>query len=381
MEYPKLSKAIAYGILRSLLIVLGVVFLIWFLWEVQAILAYIGIAAVISLMGRPFVIFFKDKLHLNDTVAVVITLTMLLSLFSFVIYMIIPVIIEQADNLKEIDVDSLRADLEVLNVQISNYFGIEHMDVVSRVENTTYYREFDFAFVPEFINGLINIFGDLLVAIVAVTFISFFFLKDSSILQEGFLTFAKKGSEGQFLRIFNTTKNLLSRYFLGLILQIFVVFFLYSIILLIVGIENALIIAIFCALLNLIPYIGPLFGGFLMMGFVISDNLGRDFSDIVPLLAYVMLGYVIVQVIDNVVNQPLIFGKSVKSHPLEIFIVILIGGALFGIIGLIAAVPTYTTIKVVSKEFLYEYKIVKQLTKNIRTDLSSAARCRYLSTC
>jgi predicted PurR-regulated permease PerM len=105
-----------------------------------------------------------------------------------------------------------------------------------------------------------------------------------------------------------------------------------------------------------------------MMGFVISDNLGRDFTDILPLLVYVMVGYAIVQIIDNVVNQPLIFGKSVRSHPLEIFIVILIGGALFGILGLIAAVPTYTAIKVVSKEFLYEYKIVKHLTKNIETN-------------
>ena len=78
-----------------------------------------------------------------------------------------------------------------------------------------------------------------------------------------------------------------------------------------------------------------------------------------------MIGYGIIQLIDNFLNQPLIFGKSVKSHPLEIFIIILIAGLVFGIIGLVLAIPTYTAIKVISKEFLSEYKIVKKLTQNL----------------
>jgi predicted PurR-regulated permease PerM len=131
-------------------------------------------------------------------------------------------------------------------------------------------------------------------------------------------------------------------------------------------VENAIIIAFFCALLNLVPYLGPAIGYVLMSAFVISDNLGSNFSDIIlPKLIIIVIGYGFVQAIDNFLNQPLIFGKSVKSHPLEIFIIILIAGILFGIIGLVLAVPTYTAIKVISKEFLSEYKIVKKLTQNL----------------
>jgi predicted PurR-regulated permease PerM len=71
------------------------------------------------------------------------------------------------------------------------------------------------------------------------------------------------------------------------------------------------------------------------------------------------------QLVDNFFSQPLIFSKSVKSHPLEIFLVIMIAGVLFGVVGLIVAIPVYTSIKVILKEFLSDNEIVQKLTKNI----------------
>ena len=71
------------------------------------------------------------------------------------------------------------------------------------------------------------------------------------------------------------------------------------------------------------------------------------------------------QLIDNFFSQPFIFSNSVKSHPLEIFLVIIIAGLLFGVVGMIVAVPGYTAIKVILKEFLAENQIVKRLTKNL----------------
>lgn len=161
-------------------------------------------------------------------------------------------------------------------------------------------------------------------------------------------------------------KNLLSRYFIGLVLQILILFVIYTIILLILGIPNALVIAFLCALLNLIPYIGPLIGGSLMIILTMTGNLGEDFSSVIlPKSIYVLIGFIIGQLVDNFVSQPVIFSNSVKSHPLEIFLIIIIGGLLFGVTGMIIAVPAYTAIKVVLKEFLAENKIVKSLTKNL----------------
>jgi predicted PurR-regulated permease PerM len=96
------------------------------------------------------------------------------------------------------------------------------------------------------------------------------------------------------------------------------------------------------------------------------SNLGGDFqTEIIPTTLFVLLGFWIVQIIDNNFSQPFIFSKSVNSHPLEIFLIILIVGFLFGIIGMIIAVPLYTILKVVAKEFFPENKIIKIVTKNI----------------
>jgi predicted PurR-regulated permease PerM len=161
------------------------------------------------------------------------------------------------------------------------------------------------------------------------------------------------------------TKNLLSRYFLGLLLQISILLVIYSIVLALFNVENAFIIAFLCALLNLIPYLGPIVGAILMILLTMSSFIGADFSSvIIPKTLYVMIGFLIGQIIDNFVSQPFIFSNSVKSHPLEIFIVILASGTLIGPVGMIIAIPLYTTLKVIAQEFLSENKIVKSLTKN-----------------
>ena len=176
----------------------------------------------------------------------------------------------------------------------------------------------------------------------------------------------KPKSNKKFKKSFDSISVLLSRYFAGLILQIFILFIIYTILLLIIGTPNAIVIAFLCSLLNLIPFIGPFIGGILMILLTMSSHITQDFSTVILAKAiYVAIGFAIGQLIDNFLSQPFIFSNSVKSHPLEIFIVIISGGLLFGAVGMIAAVPTYTALKVIGKEFLSENRIIKELTKNL----------------
>jgi predicted PurR-regulated permease PerM len=220
--------------------------------------------------------------------------------------------------------------------------------------------------IPEFLNHLLSLLGSFTIGLFSVTFISFFLLKDSHILENAILVFVNEKSEGRLKKSFEKIKNLLSRYFLGLLLQITILLIMYSIILLLFGIKNAIVIAFLCALLNLIPYIGPLIGAVLMMFLTMTSNLEADFSTVIlPKTIYVMIGFFIGQLIDNFFSQPFIFSNSVKSHPLEIFIVILAGGTLMGTTGMIVAIPLYTALKVIFKAFLSENKIVKSLTQDL----------------
>ena len=221
-------------------------------------------------------------------------------------------------------------------------------------------------FIPDFLNSLVGVLGSLSIGLFSVLFITFFFLKDRKLFSDGLLMLTPQAKENRFKKSMDTISNLLSRYFVGLVFQILILFVIYTIVLLVIGIENAIVIAFLCALLNLIPYVGPIIGGVLMMALTMSSNLGESFSDVIlPKTGYVMIGFAIGQLVDNFFSQPVIFSNSVKSHPLEIFLVIIIGGLLFGITGMIIAVPGYTAIKVILKEFFAENKIVKSMTKNL----------------
>jgi predicted PurR-regulated permease PerM len=144
------------------------------------------------------------------------------------------------------------------------------------------------------------------------------------------------------------------------------IFILYLIVLVLFGVQNALIIALICGILNIIPYIGPIIASVLAAVLTMMGTINSDFQTVtLPTTIYVLIGFFVVQLIDNNINQPIIFSNSVKSHPLEIFLTILIGGFIFGIVGMIIAVPFYTILKVIGKEFLPENKIIKLFTKNI----------------
>ena len=234
------------------------------------------------------------------------------------------------------------------------------------VKRTTYVQNLDVEIIPSFIDIFFGNIGSTIVGLFSVLFISFFLLKDEYMIARTVLAFAKSGNEGKFKRILIKVKELLSRYFIGLLFQIFILALFYSVLLLFLDIKDAVAVALICAFLNIVPYLGPVIGWILMLLVIVSNNLGADFSSgLLPPLLWASGFYALAQLFDNLISQPVIFGHSVRSHPLEIFMVILIGGFVFGIPGMILAVPTYTTLKVISKEFLSEYKIVQRLTRNM----------------
>lgn len=360
------SKTIAEGILRALGIIVAIVVLLAFLYKISAVLIYIAIAAVASLIGRPIVLFFRQKLKFNNTVAVIITMVFLVGVVAGVIALFVPLLIQQGQNLSLLNIDALQTNLEDLYRQLLQYIGVKSEDLEQSIKDSHLFANLNFGILPDFLNSIIGILGSFSVGLFSVLFIAFFFLKDSKLFEESILTLIPSNKENRFQHSMETIKNLLSRYFVGLVFQILILFIIYSIVLFIFGIENAVVIAFLCALLNLIPYIGPIIGGILMAILTMTSNVGADFSSVIlPKTGYVMIGFIIGQLVDNFFSQPFIFSNSVKSHPLEIFLIIIIGGLLLGVAGMIIAVPGYTALKVILKEFFSENKIVKSLTKNL----------------
>ena len=358
------ARVIANGILRALAIIIGILLFLFFLYKIQSVIIYLVIAAVLSLVARPILSFLKNRLKFPNIFAVVITMAFFLLVIFGIISMFVPLIKEQGHNISLLNTEELRRRMFNLFNEIDVFFSARRINIFRELKNIDLTS--NIASIPSLLNSVMGVVGTFSMGLFSVLFITFFFLKDNKILHNVFVLITPDRNEDRILNSLKKINDLLSRYFIGLIIQISILFAIYSVTLLIFNIKSAVVIAFLCALLNLIPYIGPLIGGVLMVMLTMTSSLEYDFqTHIIPVTSYVILGYIIAQLIDNFFSQPIIFSKSVKSHPLEIFLIIVVGGLLFGITGMIFAVPTYTVIKVILKEFLSDNPIVKSLTKGL----------------
>jgi len=360
------AKEISNGIVSAVVKLALITLLLFFMYQVQSVFVYLLVALVISLIGSPIMNFLKKRLKFRHTLAVVTTMIIFILIAVSLIMMFVPLLLSQGQNLSLLNTTSMEQDFNNLIFQISSYLNDHNIDAGKLMENSNWTSKINFDLIPNFLNSLIGTLSSFGVGIASVFFITFFFLKD----QDLFISISKKilpdQHEDKILSSVEKINELLSRYFIGLLLQLFIVFVLYLIVLLIFGIENAFVIAFLCAVLNIIPYIGPLIGTVLALTLTLLSNLGTDFkTEMLPTAIYVMIGFMVVQLIDNNISQPIIFSNSIKSHPLEIFLVILIFGLLFGVFGMIVAVPIYTVLKVIGKEFFPDNQIIKIFTKNI----------------
>ncbi|WP_313807705.1 AI-2E family transporter [Flavobacterium sp.] len=360
------SKEISRGIVKAVLTLAGITLMLFVLYKISIVIIYFLIAVIMALIGEPIVAFLKRKLKFNNTLAVIATLSIFFAIIFGFIMMFIPLIISQSENLSLLDTNSIEKNLNDLLIQINTYLAEHNIDTLALLEKSNLDSKLNFNFLPDILNSVFGIVSNLGMGIASVAFILFFLLKDKAVFKRLFQKVLPDDHEDKILASIDKIKYFLSRYFSGILLQLFIVFILYYIVLLIFGVESAFTIAFICAILNIIPYIGPLIGTVLAVILTMMGSIGLDFkTEILPTALYVLIGFTIVQFIDNNFSQPIIFSNSLKSHPLEIFLITLISGFLLGITGMIIAIPTYTVLKVIGKEFFPKNKIVKILTKDI----------------
>jgi len=357
------AKIISNGILRTIAILAGLAGLTWFVLQIQTVIIYIIISAILALISRPFIRFFKLKLKFNNSLSVITTILIYTVLIVILVNLFAPLISKQSENIALLNSEEFKGNIEKLRKEVNDYLILNHIDVLEKTQNIDFLP--GIKNIPNVINFILSKLGSFSIGLFSVLFITFFFMLEAKILSKATLVLTPKKHLLHVVRSIETIKDLLSRYFIGLIIQISILFVIYTSLLTIFEIENPIIIAFLCASLNLIPYLGPMMGGVIMFILTTTNNLDLDFrTEILPNTLYIMAGYTIAQLIDNFISQPIIFSRSIKSHPLEIFIVILVFGNLFGVLGMVISIPAYTAIKVIAKEFFNKYKAIKLLTKD-----------------
>lgn len=362
---------------KYLLILIGIAALGFVLWYFSSIVAYILIAGVLSLIGRPVVDILGKirirKLHLPRALNAFITLILLWVVLITFFRIFIPLIANQANELSQISTDLIYKEIEGPINRLENIYnnysagekGVRDFEdfIDSKINSVL-----NISFISNFFSSIFGILGNTFIAVFAISFILFFFLKDQTMFANSIVLLVPQKHETAVRNALSSTRKLLMRYFIGICGQITAIMIVITIGMTIVGLgfKHALTIALVIGLLNVIPYIGPWLGGAIGIILGIATHLEMDFyTQLLPMIGYMMLVILIVQIMDNILFQPLIFSSSVKAHPLEIFLVIMIAGTLAGIPGMILAIPVYTTIRVFAKEFLNKFRVVEKITRNI----------------
>ncbi len=356
-DHRNWSNEIAKGILKSLAVVVLVLILIWFVSKVYPVIVYLVLAGVLVLLGLPVKRFLMRKLKFGNTGASVTVLVFFSLVLLTIGLLFVPLLVQQGENLSVLNSAGFQQKISASLRALNEYLRSKNIEISDQFSLMELFKHINLTVIPQVLGSVIGILGNVAVGLFSVLFITFFLLKDTaqikSLLQRVFPSDEKQRYE----RVMQKIKRLMTNYLAGLMLQIFILFVIYNVSLHLTGIPNATIIAFLAALLNLIPYVGPLISLILMITLSItsqltSDAVSIDFSKI----KYILLMYLIAQGIDNFFTQPFIYSRSVKSNPLEIFLVIITAGYIFGIWGMLIAVPTYTVLKILFKEFYTEFK-------------------------
>lgn len=364
-------------VIRFVLVAISVLAIAWILWYFAAIVGYVLASVVLSLVGKPVVNLLEKiklgKFRMPDSLAALITIALLWTVLIGILAIVIPALAFQVEKFSQIDsgailralqepIDRLVVWLQEHNIRFSGNQSLEEY-VNSQVVDA-----FNLAAFSNLFGTVFGFLGEVGIAIFAISFITFFFLRDQTLFYKAVMSATPTKYEDQVREIIRDSRDLLTRYFVGIGIQILLVTTCITLGSLIVGLSFPLAITIgFAAgLFNIIPYVGPLMGGAFGIMLAITNNLDLDFyTGTMPLIIKMLVVFSITQLLDNLLFQPIIFSSSVKAHPLELFIVLLIAGNVGGMAGMILAIPGYTFIRIILKQFFSNFKLVRNLTKGI----------------
>ncbi len=365
---------------RTILIFLGILLLLAIAWFFRNIVVYILVSGVLSIIGRPLVDLICrvriGKWFFPRTLSALLTLAVLWGLIILFFVIFIPLITKQINYFSTIDSEKIVQLIAGPINKVENLFRAFNKDITSDLTIQDYIVKkvsgvLSIKMVQNILGSILGILGNVIVAIFSITFITFFFLKDQRLFFESILMWVPDKYTENFTRALYSIKRLLTRYFIGILIQSTCIMTLITIGMTIAGIEfqQALVMGLILGILNVIPYVGPWLGLFIAIIMGVASHMNQDFNTVVvPLITYMIIVEAITHLIDNVVFQPVIFSNSVKAHPLEIFVVVLASGLAAGIPGMILGIPAYTVLRVFAREFFNNFKAVQKITSSLSAE-------------
>ena len=368
---------------KSILLAAGIAIIAALCWYFRSVLAYILIAVVISLVAKPLMGLLQ-KIRIKgrkapDWLLAALSLILVLGILLSIVATLIPIV---GNIVKDISLANIENSVRSLSVPLSEFNEFLRTMVPSLGEDfkieVTVIQEVQKLFNPAIFSSVIGSAASFLtsfgIGLFSVVFIGFFLIKDDGLFTEIVCALVPDKHEATTEKAISDIGHLLSRYFIGVMLEVTGVALINFIGLAFIaklGFSAALGIAFMTGIFNIIPYVGPLLGGALgtVLGLILkyssASPIGLDVNFWV-FTAILIAIFCFTQLVDNFLYQPLIYSTSIKAKPLEIFIVLLIVGHIGGPLAMIVAIPCYTVVRVIAFRFFRHIKAIKRLIPSER---------------
>ncbi len=346
-----------------ILVGLGVMcFLGWYFFDV---LVYIFFAILFSIMGTPIMgLLSKIKIKnrtLSTSASAFISLISLITLMSLALYYIIPAFVSQINALTSVNLDNFSTQFSVWFADFDRFLHEKNLLPVDKSLSAFFIEQGqNYLSTIKFSNIASNLFsftGAVFLFVFSVIFLSYYSLKDQRIFFKMLENWLPSHFKGSYNNILAAIKTQVVRYFNAVILDDIARGAMVFLACWIFGIPNPLLHGVIAGILNTIPYVGTLISFAISILLLITAKLttGATPDELTSALIIISVIYAVTKIIDTFLLQPYIFGKSVKAHPIEIFIVILCAGTVGGVIGMIFAVPGYSLIRILAHELFGAY--------------------------
>jgi putative permease len=305
---------------------------------ISALLAYILDPLVTTLELR----------GMTRTLATVVLLLLIGFVLVVAAYILVPVLFDQVQSLQSgsmFEQTSLAISrLETIIRVKLGFLGMQEINLLEKIQEAKGYLGGRIG------NFLIQDAASLVVHAVFIPFIMFFLLKDGRKMKKDFVRLIPNRYFEFVLYLLYKMDMQLGNYLRGQFVDA-VVFGVFSTIALwLLNIKYFLFIGAFAGLANLIPFVGPIAGVLPAVAVAVFDT-----GDVVR-GGYVVVAFVVLKLLDDIIVQPLVVGKSVNLHPMLVGVAILVGGHVFGILGMLLAVPCAGFLKVVFVESIVTFR-------------------------
>ncbi len=331
------------GRFLRLIVGLFIIFLAgWLVYTLSRIITVLIISALIAYILDPVASYLEAR-GLSRMTATVIIFLCFFIIVGLAFWFLSPVFFSEINNLQTEIGDGGNTDyvaaIESFIQEHVGFIDTRQLDLSTKLNDM-------FANLAEQLFAIAANLLSTLTFVVIVPFAVFFLLKDGRSMKKSFISFLPNRYFEMALNVLHKIDNQLGGYLRGQFTEAFVVGMLSVTALWILDVRYFTVIGLFAGLANLIPYIGPVAGAIPALLVTIIDGGGTTE------LLYILIAFAIVQLIDNIVLQPMVMSRSVNLHPLIIVFAVLIGGQFFGILGMLLAVPTAGILKVTSSELI-----------------------------